>query len=199
MGINMERKEALSCLIPNHHHLGPLMLRNALLSLIPEGTKRFVALCIGSNRISGDSLGPFVGTLLDQVYPEHLTVMGSLCSPLDAQSIANILPGTTFPKDAFVIAIDSVLGKRENLHSIVVRQGPLVLGRGLGNKLPSIGDCSVMGVVVEQGKMAEYELVYADLHLVYSMAVKVAWAIALTVRQYFHYPADSALFPIRWG
>lgn len=63
--------------------LAPLFIRNILYSLIPEGTERIYVLGIGSNMISGDSLGPLVGTLLSNLYPKHLTVFGNLQHPLD--------------------------------------------------------------------------------------------------------------------
>ncbi|WP_299088499.1 DUF1256 domain-containing protein [uncultured Metabacillus sp.] len=75
----MNRKRAmLEGIIPYNHKLAPLFIRNTLYSLIPEGTEHIYVVGIGSNLINGDSLGPFVGTLLQDLYPEHLSIIGNL-------------------------------------------------------------------------------------------------------------------------
>lgn len=180
-------------IIPYHHKLAPLFIRNSLYSLIPEGTEHIYVIGIGSNLISGDSLGPFVGTLLQGLYPEHLTVIGNLRSPLDATTITAELDSMKPSPNSFVITIDSVLGREDLLNTIVVQNRPLSPGQGLGHDFPAIGDCSVMGVVVKKGTSIDSSLLYMNLHLIYTMAVSIAKGISLTIRQYFHYPSTHPI------
>jgi putative sporulation protein YyaC len=179
--------------IPYNHRLAPLYIRQALYSLIPDGTEHIYVVGIGSSRITGDSLGPFVGTLLKNCFPEHLTVLGNLQSPLDATTLVPELTPITFRRNSFVLAIDSVLGSEEMVNSIVVNGGPLVPGIGLGNILPPIGDCSIKGVILENDPVLKHSLLCTDLHLVYTMAAAIAKGIALTARQYFKYPSDHTI------
>jgi putative sporulation protein YyaC len=175
--------------IPYNDRLAPLYIRQALYSLIPEETEYLYVIGIGSSRINGDSLGPFVGSLLKNNFPDRLTVLGNLQAPLDATTLIPALGQLSFRKNSFIIAIDSVLGNEEFVNSIVVRDGPIVPGIGLGNILPPIGNCSITGVVVENEPALKNSLLCTDLNLVYTMATSIANGISLTVRQYFKYPS----------
>ncbi len=180
-------------MIPYNHKLAPLLIRNTLYSLIPENTEHIYVAGIGSNQINGDSLGPFVGTMLYDLYPEHLTVLGNLESPLDATTLTPVLSRMSIPENSFVIAIDSVLGSERSLNSIVIREGSLQPGLGLGQHLPSIGNCSVMGVVLENDPSLHHSLLSTSLHLIYTMAINIAKGISLAVRQYYKYPSTHPI------
>jgi putative sporulation protein YyaC len=190
------RISMLEGIIPYSHKLAPLFIRNTLYNLIPEGTEHIYVVGIGSNLINGDSLGPFVGTLLQDMYPNHLTVLGNLKSPLDATTIVPRFSDIALPNNSFVVAIDSVLGSEGIVNTIVVREGSLRPGIGLGHNLPSIGDCSVMGVVLENDPAVESSLFYTNLHLIYTMATNIAKGISLAIRQYFKYPSNQPILLI---
>jgi putative sporulation protein YyaC len=187
------RRALFERMIPFNHKLAPLFIRDSLHSIIPEGTEHIFVMGIGSNVINGDSLGPFVGTLLHNLYPKHLTIFGNLQSPLDAQTLVPQVSGITLPKNSFVIAIDSVLGSERIVNSIVVRDGSILPGSGLGKNLPPIGDCSIMGVVLENNPTLECSLLSTNLHLIYTMATNIAKGISLAVRQYYKYPSIHPL------
>jgi putative sporulation protein YyaC len=190
------RISMLEGIIPYSHKLAPLFIRNTLYNLIPEGTEHIYVVGIGSNLINSDSLGPFVGTLLQDMYPNHLTVLGNLKSPLDATTIVPRFSGIALPNNSFVVAIDSVLGSEGIVNTIVVREGSLRPGIGLGHNLPAIGDCSVMGVVLENDPAVESSLFYTNLHLIYTMATNIAKGISLAIRQYFKYPSNQPILLI---
>lgn len=195
--VSISLRSQHNIVIPYNLRLAPLFIRQALYSLIPEGTQHIYVMGIGSSRISGDSLGPFVGTLLKNSYPEHLTVLGNLQSPLDATRIVPDVTTFSFRKNSFVLAVDSVFGSEEMVNSIVVNEGPIVPGIGLGNNLPSIGNCSITGVVLENDPALKNSLLCTDLNLIYTMATSIAKGISLTIRQYFKYPADQPILTFR--
>jgi putative sporulation protein YyaC len=179
--------------IPYKNKLAPLFIRQGLFSLLPQETEHIYVIGIGSSRINGDSLGPFVGSLLKNSFPERLTVLGNLQSPLDAATLSPELSTFTFRENSFIIAVDSVLGNKEVVNSIVLKDGPMVPGIGLGNKLPPIGDCSITGVVLENDPDLKNSLLCTDLNLIYTMATSIAKGISLTIRQYFKYPSDQQI------
>ncbi|MED1202218.1 spore protease YyaC [Heyndrickxia acidicola] len=179
--------------IPYNDKLAPLYIRNILHTLIPSSTQTIYVLGIGSNRITGDSLGSLVGTLLHNLYPRHMKIIGCLASPLDAVTFIPRLSHTNFPEKSFVITVDSALGTIETKNSMVIRKGPFQPGAGLGHSFPFIGDCSVMGVVHEKDAAAENSLVFTNLHLIYTMAINIAKGISLAVRQFYRYPSDEPL------
>lgn len=198
MNASLDVRHALSeRIIPFNDRLAPLFIRDSLHSLIPEGTEHIYVIGIGSNVISGDSLGPFVGTLLHNLYPKHLSVIGNLESPLDAQTLIPQV-SRTLPQNSFVIAIDSVLGSERIVNTIVVRDGSLLPGAGLGKKLPPMGDCSIMGVVLEYDPRLECSLLSTNLHLIFTMATNIAKGISLAVRQYYKYPSLHPILHYCW-
>ncbi|WP_078546708.1 spore protease YyaC [Litchfieldia alkalitelluris] len=188
-----DKQVRLRTVIPFENKLAPLLIRDALHSLIPDGTDHIFVVGIGSNLISGDSLGPFVGTLLEELYPNHLTVVGNLRYPLDATTLVPVFSNKTLPKNSFVICIDSVLGTKNIVNSIVVQNGSFSPGVGLNQRLPSLGDCSIMGVVLENDSNLEHNLLYTNLHLIYTMATNIAKGISLAIRQYYRYPSNGPI------
>lgn len=184
------KNSMLEGVFPYNDKLAPLYIRNSLFTLIPQGTEHIYVIGIGSNQISGDSLGPFVGTLLNEKFPNHLTVLGNLQFPLDALTLEKEYGSISLPNNSFIIAIDSVLGSRKIVNSIAIRKGSLRPGEGLGKKLPAIGDCSIMGVIQENDSSLHSSLFHTNLHLIYTMTTTIAKGICLAVRQYFRYPSN---------
>lgn len=181
-------------IIPYDHKMAPFFIRNALFQSIPRTTQHIYVIGIGSNSINGDSLGPFVGTLLQHKFPRHLTVLGNLQFPLDASNLVTEYNKICLPQDSFVIAVDSVLGSKNIVQSIVIKEGPVLPGKGLGKQLPSIGDCSIMGVVLEKDSQDHTILFHTNLHLIYTMTINIVRGISLAVRQFFHYPSNYPIF-----
>ncbi|ADI27514.1 spore protease YyaC [Geobacillus sp. G4] len=172
--------------------LAPLLIRNELFSLLPAHISRLTVVCIGSNRINGDSLGPFVGTLLENAYPDHLTVIGTLRQPVDATNIRRVSEQLQNEHGAYVVAIDSIVGPQPFVHTIAIRPGALSPGTALGKSLPSIGDISMMGVVMEDTADMS-ALPYTNLHIVYQMAKVIALGLSLTIRQRYGYESSTPL------
>lgn len=179
--------------IPYTHPAAPLLIRNQLFSCIPADAQKITIVCIGSNRINGDSLGPFVGTFLQGMFPEHLTIIGNLQRPVDAVRLPETVDDLDLYANSIIIAVDSIIGTKEHVHTVVVRNGPLHPGSGLGKTLPAIGDISIMGVVMEEEENPFHSLSYTNLHVIYQMARSIATGIALAVRQRFGYESNAAL------
>lgn len=147
-------------------------LRGLLRDFAPGPAACPVVVCIGTDRITGDSLGPFVGTLLQERYP-GLPVYGTLADPLHGanlgERIASIYrehPGRP------VVAVDSALGENGSVGKICVYRGPLQPSSGLNKTLPEIGDVHVIGIVnVGHGNSLDYfALQDVRMHLVWEMA-----------------------------
>ena len=113
----------------------------------------------------GDSLGPVVGTMLEEKRtPAYL--YGTLRSPMTAREIAPLqrFLEQTHP-GAPVIAVDAAVGKREELGLIKL----------------SIGDLSVLGIVAERERgFRALELV--RLGNVYAMAEVISDALASAIQ-----------------
>lgn len=112
--------------------------------LIQEKT---LIVCIGTDKCIGDCLGPLVGTILKTNKFSH-PILGTVDFPVHAINLTKtIREAEEEYKDYFVIAVDACLGFSECVGDIQVKLGPVHPGKGVGKKLPKVGDISIVGVV----------------------------------------------------
>lgn len=143
-----------------------------------------VLLCIGTDRSTGDALGPLVGS---KVYPwanDHFHVYGTLDQPVHATNLSDTLDmlEQTHP-DATILCVDACLGKAESVGYMSVKEGPLSPGTGVNKQLPSVGHFHVVGIVNVAGFMEYFVLQNTRLNLVMRMADTIAGAIRLWQKQ----------------
>lgn len=136
--------------------------------------KPIVFLCIGTDRSTGDCLGPLVGAMLEARGVGG--VIGTLREPCDADRLER--EASALPADAVVIAIDACLGRPENVGKFLLGEGPLQPARSVGGALPPVGDYSVAAVVGEFGPKPYMTLQTTSLYAVMEMAKRIAAAAA---------------------
>ncbi len=95
-------------------------------------------LCIGTDRITGDCLGPMVGSRLKS-RGIKLPVYGTLEHPLHADNLPSLLPALKkcYPSHHF-LAVDAALGPRQHLGEVMIKPSPLQPGRGLKKSISAI-------------------------------------------------------------
>lgn len=130
-----------------------------------------VFLCIGSDRVTGDSLGPFIGYQLEKHAPRSFSVYGTLEDPVHALNLAEVLDKIKrkHPR-ALIVAVDASLGSRKHLGFISVGTGSIRPGAGVKKELPDIGDVFITGIVNLSGSFEHLLLSTTRLSLVVSMA-----------------------------
>jgi len=147
----------------------------------PRDTAETVFLCIGTDRATGDSLGPLVGHKLGGVKRrfEGVHIYGDLESPVHAKNIAQIIRIIYNNHcDPFIVAVDACLGRREHVGYVSLGPGGVLPGAGAGKLLPPVGDVFIMGVVNLCGAGEADALQNTRLGLVMRMADTVADGIA---------------------
>lgn len=133
----------------------------------------YVFVCIGSDKSTGDSYGPLVGTMLDRL---GYHVIGNLSHPCHAGNLNERL--TELPHCKVVIAIDACLGYLSSVGNIQVKNSPIRPGEGLGKThLPEVGEVSITGVVNVAGFMEYFVLQNTRLGMVMEMAEATVSAI----------------------
>lgn len=106
-----------------------------------------VILCIGTDRATGDCLGPLVGEQLID-FNSNYKVMGCLSAPVHAKNLVSTINEiNTQIKNPLVIAVDASLGAKNHVGYITVSDCPIFPGKGVNKKLPAIGDISITGIV----------------------------------------------------
>lgn len=139
----------------------------ALLSL----GKLPVVLCIGSDRVTGDCLGPIVGQMLVE-RGANAFVYGTLARPVTALNLKDAVRHIKSAHgDKKVLAIDSSVGKLGDVGKIHIAFGSIAPGSADGKKLPKVGDVSITATVTDPRKTP---LSAVRLGVVYSLATDIA-------------------------
>lgn len=151
-------------------------LTELLLELNPRGKRPCVLLAIGTDRSTGDSLGPLVGTRVSELAPGIIPVFGTLEDPVHAVNLNEKLLQIKqeFPCQPLIIAVDACLGQLQNVGTIALGKGPLQPGTGVNKQLPPVGDIFISGVVNIGGFLEFLVLQNTRLALVMKMADCIA-------------------------
>ena len=152
-------------------------LQQELLTLLQYASseQEFVIVCIGTDRSTGDCLGPLVGTHLAKYRSTLMQVYGSIADPVHALNLSQTMD--TIHKsyrNPFIIGIDACLGQASNVGFIQANLGPVRPGAGVNKELPPVGNIHITGVVNVGGFMEYFVLQNTRLHLVMSMADIIA-------------------------
>ncbi|MBG9734388.1 spore protease YyaC [Paenibacillus alvei] len=144
-------------------------------------------ICIGTDRSTGDCLGPLVGTRLSQLCSQDFRVLGTLHQPVHAMNLQETIDSLQAnDPHTFIIAVDACLGQSSSVGSVQVVEGPVRPGAGVNKQLPPIGDMHITGIVNVGGFMEYFVLQNTRLHLVMGMADVIADTIeqSLTALSY---------------
>ena len=146
---------------------------NILLRLLESNaytTKTLVFLCIGSDRATGDCLGPLLGYKLSIHRTKNYMVYGTLDQPVHAKNLKDTIDKIYKEhKNPFVIAIDASLGKASHVGYFTLGEGPLKPGAGVDKDLPYVGDLFVTGIVNLSGLFDQMLLQTTRLGVVMSL------------------------------
>lgn len=146
--------------------------------IAPSDGSETVVLCIGSDRVTGDSLGPLVGYKLNCCRAPGLTVYGTLEHPVHALNLEQTIRTIkSAHKGASIIAVDASLGSENHLGYVTVSKKALCPGAGVDKKLSAIGDVAITGIVNTAGAYEHLVLQTTRLHSVMRLADCIAGGI----------------------
>ncbi len=167
----------------------PEVLADKLESLIQEeldkGKKGVVFLCIGTDRSTGDSLGPLIGHKLREMerrwgLKQRAAVFGTLERPVHAMNLERYQEFITenFP-NYVVIAVDASVGDLEHVGYVTLGKGSLKPGLGVSKDLSEVGDIFITGIVGGSGNFDPVMLQSVRLSVVMRMADCICEGISL--------------------
>lgn len=137
-----------------------------------------VIVCVGSDKISGDSLGPLVGSLLREggVPCPVYGAMGHAVNGVNLGEYRRFLrryhPGVP------VIAVDAAVGRSDEVGQIKYRLGGVQAGGAVGREELPLGDLAILGVVGKKGGDVLASLLSVPYHEVEALAHRIAAKIA---------------------
>lgn len=142
--------------------------------IVDRGEREIVIVCFGTNAISGDALGPMVGTLLTQKYNVPAFVYGTDESTVNGKNMAQWLSFIkTVHKDAIFVAVDASLGRADKIGDIVIRPDG-VCPSGVTGKSERFGDVGILGIVAQNHKDSLMQLMCVSPLEVSKMADKIS-------------------------
>ena len=163
--------------VPYSEPLTSQRIRERMITYYAElaGDREIVIVCIGTDRSTGDSLGPLVGSRLRQLGLQHEHLFGTLDEPVHAMNLIEVLD-TIHRKYShpFIVAVDACLGQSSSVGHIQVGTGPVKPGAGVNKDLPPVGDIHLTGIVNVGGFMEYFVLQNTRLSIVFNMADIIA-------------------------
>lgn len=135
-----------------------------------------IILCIGSDKVKGDSLAPLVGTLLSQErYP--LKIYGKLGDTVNALNLENSLEEiTSAHPHSNIVAVDACLAL--DIGDIIARDYPLSPGAALNKPLPQVGTACILGATMVDS--INHEI---DSSVLYKMAEVIVKALQISYKK----------------
>lgn len=132
--------------------------------------------CIGTDRVTGDCLGPLVGFWLDSMHlPKHVHVVGTLNDPVHALNLRQVIAEIKKTEaNPYFIVVDASVGQAKHVGYITLSNQPLRPGEGVQKNLPKVGHLSITGIVNESTNKTAACLQTTRLSLVMSLAKWIA-------------------------
>ncbi len=155
-----------------------------------EGKEGVVFLCIGTDRSTGDSLGPLIGHKLKEQRIRKARIVGTLDCPVHAmnleQSVAMVK--MRYPNHV-IVAVDASVGSQDHVGYITLGKGALRPGLGVSKNLQAVGDIFITGIVGGCGSYDPLMLQSVRLSVVMKMADCICQSIFL-VEQFWENAAS---------
>jgi len=157
-------------------------IKEFIVSYIDNTYKNIIFLCIGTDRSTGDSLGPLIGYKLSHLRYNNIAIMGTLDEPIHAKNLEEKVKEIKRIFDnPFIIAIDACLGHSESVGRINICNGPIYPGAGVNKNLLPVGNINITGIVNVSGYMEYFVLQNTRLNIVMKMADIIAGGILYSI------------------
>ena len=136
--------------------MGRLLTDMVTQKILPH--QEIVILCIGSDRSTGDSLGPIIGHQFRNFISPGIYLLGDLNQPVHAANLNYCIKSMQKTFDnPFIIAIDASLGVKK--------------------KLPEVGDLHITGIVNSSHDMESSTLQTTRLSIIFQIADAIVLAL----------------------
>lgn len=143
-----------------------------------KDNRPIVFLCIGSDRSTGDSLGPLVGDKINFLNQNNIFIYGTLENTVHASNLKETLKFIKSKhKKPFIVAIDACLGIVDRVGCVIIEKKPLKPGKALKKDLPEVGDLRILGIVNILGSLEFMVLQNTRLYTVMLLAKTISSGI----------------------
>lgn len=147
---------------------------------------KLVFFCVGTPLVTGDTLGPYIGTVLKKLCLPSAVIYGTQEEPVHALNLTKqwFAAKKKHPGSCF-IAIDASFGPQNILGNICVENRPLYPGQGVGKTLPPVGDISITGVVCPNCRKQYRQLEAIPFSYIHALSDPIIHGIFQTLLYFF--------------
>ena len=139
-----------------------------------------VYMCIGTDKVFADSLGPRVGSMLNEQMARPTFVYGMVTDNITAENLAvchNLIK--RLHPDSQLVVIDAAVGTEDQIGNVQISDGGIIPGAATNKNLPLVGDVGIVGIVAERGMADFYTLNGSKERLVNRVAKFIVEAIVI--------------------
>ncbi len=147
---------------------------------LQQHVKNPVFMCIGTEKVFADSLGPKVGSLLNENMKKPCFVYGLCNQNITAE---NLVYCHSFIRKMHpnreIVVVDAAVGTQAQIGKIQISHGGIIPGAATNKNLPTVGDVSIVGIVADKGMADFYTLNSSKERLVNQVAQFIAKSILI--------------------
>ena len=123
---------------------------------LPNYHTELIFLCVGTDKIIGDAIGPIVGTKLEKELEKdntnykakNINIYGKIGDTLNFKNARGLIQFMEKQyKNPFIVTIDAALSERDNIGEIIINEGKIELGNSLGKGIEWNSNINIKGVV----------------------------------------------------
>lgn len=145
-----------------------------------QGKTEVLFFCIGTDRSTGDSLGPLIGYKLTELGIKNARVIGTLDNPVHAMNLEHCMNRVQrLFANSIVVAVDASVGNVEHVGYVTLGRGPLKPGLGVRKELDAVGDIFITGIVGSSGNGDPMMLQSVRLSVVMRLADCISKSVML--------------------
>lgn len=131
-------------------------ITKAINQIINNKNREIVFLCIGTEKVIGDSFGPVVGQMLKTKIKNVYGDLGETVNAMNLnEKISQIYSKFNNP---YIIVLDSALGNKEMINKVVIGNGGVKPGSALEKNIDTVGDMYINAIVGKNGNSNFNEL-----------------------------------------
>lgn len=113
-----------------------------------------IFLCIGTDKIIGDSVGPIVGSKLKSIENEYIKIYGTVGNNLDFLNTKKVVEEIYAKfENPFIITIDAALSKERETGEICISDGYIKVGNALDKSICFYSNINIKCVVGKYYKL----------------------------------------------
>ncbi len=134
-----------------------------------------IIVCIGSDRVVSDMIGPMTAEILVKKYDIDAYVYGRLDNPIVAKNLKSAFRYIrNRHADGMVVVIDATLGKLSDVGMVKLRRGGCIPAGGFSYNYDIYGDVSILPVVSTIGIQDKEFLIATKFNTIYKLAENIA-------------------------